>query len=260
LTAALAAAAAFALALVTTPVGISGAVFLLPIQVSLLGVPSPSVTPTNLLYNVFATPGGVWRYWRTGRLSAGLARVLVLGTLPGVVLGAVVRVEVVPGSRAFLAIVACVLGPLGAWLAFGPSAAARSSGDPPRPTVALAALAFAVGVVGGIYGIGGGSIIAPILLLLGYSVTEFAGAALLATLLTSIAGIATFELLAAQHGGGTPIGPDWTVGVSAGIGGLVGSYTGARLQPRLPERALRRLLGLLALGIALRYVWVVLGG
>jgi uncharacterized membrane protein YfcA len=259
LTAALAAAAAFALALVTTPVGISGAVFLLPIQVSLLGVPSPSVTPTNLLYNVFATPGGVWRYWRTGRLSASLARVLVLGTLPGVVLGAVVRVEVVPGSRAFLAIVACVLGPLGAWLAFVPPAA-RSSGEAPRPTVGLAALAFAVGVVGGIYGIGGGSIIAPILLLLGYSVTEFAGAALLATLLTSIVGIATFELLAAQHGGGTPIGPDWTVGVSAGIGGLVGSYTGARLQPRLPERALRRLLGLLALGIALRYAWVVLTG
>ncbi len=41
---------------VTTPVGVSGAVFLLPVQVSVLGVPSPAVTPTNLLFNVVAGP------------------------------------------------------------------------------------------------------------------------------------------------------------------------------------------------------------
>jgi hypothetical protein len=41
---------AFLIAPVTTPVGISGAVFLVPVQVSLLHTPSPSVTPTNLLY------------------------------------------------------------------------------------------------------------------------------------------------------------------------------------------------------------------
>ena len=34
-------------AAVTTPAGISGAVLLLPVQVSLLGVPSPAVTPTG---------------------------------------------------------------------------------------------------------------------------------------------------------------------------------------------------------------------
>jgi hypothetical protein len=38
-----------------TPIGVSGEVFLLPVQVSLLGVPSPAVTPTNLLFNVVAT-------------------------------------------------------------------------------------------------------------------------------------------------------------------------------------------------------------
>jgi hypothetical protein len=31
-------------------------VLLLPFQVSVLGTPSPAVTPTNLLYNVVATP------------------------------------------------------------------------------------------------------------------------------------------------------------------------------------------------------------
>ena len=58
-------AAGFLIASVTAPVGISGAVFLLPIQLSLLQVPSPAVTPTNLLYNVVAGPGALARYRHT---------------------------------------------------------------------------------------------------------------------------------------------------------------------------------------------------
>jgi uncharacterized protein len=54
--------AAYLVAVVTTPAGISGAVLLLPFQVGVLGTPSPSVTPTNLLYNVVATPGALYRY------------------------------------------------------------------------------------------------------------------------------------------------------------------------------------------------------
>jgi uncharacterized membrane protein YfcA len=57
-TEAVALVAAYVIAVVSTPAGISGAVLLLPFQVSVLGTPSPSVTPTNLLYNVVSTPGG----------------------------------------------------------------------------------------------------------------------------------------------------------------------------------------------------------
>jgi uncharacterized protein len=48
------------IAVQSTPAGISGAVLLLPFQVSVLGTPSPSVTPTNLLYDVVSTPGALW--------------------------------------------------------------------------------------------------------------------------------------------------------------------------------------------------------
>jgi uncharacterized membrane protein YfcA len=256
-TALLGAAIAFCLALVTTPAGVSGAVLLLPVQVSILGVPSPSVTPTNLLYNVIATPGGLLRYWRSGSLHRQLAGTLLVGTLPGVVLGAVLRIELLPGQRPFLAIVACVLGPLGAWLLLGSPGRAASRPSAP-PVGLLRALAFAVGVIGGIYGIGGGSILAPLLIVLGYAVSDIAGAALLSTFVTSIAGIATFELLASHATG--DISPDWSVGLAVGLGGLAGSYAGARLQPHLPEEALRRLLGGLALAVALRYLWIVVIG
>jgi uncharacterized protein len=41
-------AAAYVIGVVSTPAGISGAVLLLPFQVSILGTPSPSVIPANL--------------------------------------------------------------------------------------------------------------------------------------------------------------------------------------------------------------------
>jgi uncharacterized membrane protein YfcA len=244
---------AFVLALLTTPAGVSGAVLLLPIQLSLLHVPSPSVTPTNLLFNVVATPGGLLRFAREQRLRGPLMRLLIIGTLPGVVAGAVLRVEVFSGSRSFTAIAGFVLLPIGLWLLLGSQRVARPR---PQPTVrqrqATCLLALVVGVVGGIYGIGGGSILAPILMALGYSVYEVAPATLGATLLTSIAGILTYQALQLAHTGA--IAPDWILGAFLGVGGFLGSYCGARLQRRLPERSLRRLLGLIACLVAARYL------
>jgi hypothetical protein len=199
---------AFLLALVTTPAGVSGAVLLLPIQLSILHVPSPAVTPTNLLFNVAAVPGGLLRFWHERRLLNHLTWLLVAGTLPGVVVGAVIRVELLSGGRAFTLVASGVLLPLGLWLALGSQ---RLQPAPPTPTRrgrrAIWLLSLLVGTVGGIYGIGGGSILAPILLALGYSAYEVAPATLAATFLTSIGGIVSYQILQATHGGA--IAPDW---------------------------------------------------
>jgi hypothetical protein len=126
-----------------------------------LGTPSPSVTPTNLLYNVVATPGALFRYWRQGQTGGRLALALIAGTLPGVIAGSVIRVELLPGDRPFDFVVAAVLLPLGLWLALTSIPRAREA-RPARavPAPALIALAVAGGCVGGIYGIGDGSILA----------------------------------------------------------------------------------------------------
>jgi uncharacterized membrane protein YfcA len=157
--------AAYAIAVLATPAGISGAVLLLPFQVSVLGTPSPAVTPANLLYNVVATPGALYRYWRQHQTGGRLALVLISGTLPGVVAGSIIRVELLPSARVFDFVVAAVLLPLGTWLALTRPARAGGEARPVRviPPPVLDLLAVAVGCVGGIYGIGGGSILAPIL-------------------------------------------------------------------------------------------------
>ncbi|WP_308166309.1 sulfite exporter TauE/SafE family protein [Actinomadura sp. NEAU-AAG7] len=244
-------AAGALIAMVTAPVGVSGAVFLLPVQLSLLGVPSPAVTPTNLLFNVVSGPGALARYHREGGLGGPLTRLLIAGTLPGVVAGAVIRVFAVPGPSVFRVLVGLLLLPLGLWLcARTVRPRHHPSGQP--STRFITALALAVGTVGGVYGIGGGSILGPILVGRGMPVAQVAPAALASTFLTSATGAATYAVLSRTAPG--DIAPDWSLGLTCGLGGLAGGYLGAVLQPRLPETALRLTLGLLATALAALYL------
>jgi len=245
--------AAFAVAVVTTPAGVSGAVLLLPFQVSVLGTPSPSVTPTNLLYNVVASPAAIWRYRRQGQTGGALTWLLLAGTLPGVIVGSVIRVYLLPSPVVFDFVVAAVLIPLGAWVALTPAAPVRTARRAHLPPMLIGLIAAVAGCVGGIYGIGGGSILAPVLVTGGHPPSRVAPAALSSTFLTSLAGVVTFSVLSAhQHGS---VAPDWPAGIALGAGGLAGGYVGARLQARMPEVIIRRLLALVVVVIGIRFLW-----
>jgi uncharacterized membrane protein YfcA len=250
--------ASFSVATVASPAGVSGAVLLLPFQVSVLGTPSPAVTPTNLLYNVVATPGALYRYRRQGQTGGRLTRLLIYGTLPGVVAGSLLRVELLPGARPFDVVIAVVMVPLGASLLWRGNA--RYAVGPTMRQLSAARLgliAAAVGCVGGIYGLGGGSILAPLLIRWGHPPSEVAPATLASTLVTSVAGVVTFLVLSTQHHGS--IAPSWGTGLALGAGGLAGGYLGARLQPHLPETVIRRVLGCLVVAVGIRYGWLAAG-
>lgn len=246
--------AAVVVATLTSPVGVSGAVFLLPVQVSVLGVPSPAVTPTNLLYNVIATPAALYRYARQGQVDTRLARPLLAGAVPGVVAGAWLRVTHLSGDAVLKVLLALLLIPLGGWLLTATRRSAEPRPDPPASV--MVALSAAVGVVGGLVGIGGGSILAPVLAGLGVALARVAPAALLATFLTSVAGVATFAVLAAS--GQPAAAPDWLLGAALGAGGMVGGYTGARLQPHVRDTVLRRFLGVVAVAVGVGYALTTL--
>ncbi len=249
---------AFAVAFLTTPAGISGAFLLLPFQMSVLGFVSPAVTSTNLVYNVVSIPGGVYRYIRERRMVWGAAGAILAGTLPGVFVGAFIRVRWLPNPRYAKLFVACVLLYVGSRLLrdlAGHPKFAPAAGGVNR--VALTALGLPVGVIGGIYGVGGGAIIAPLAMaFLHLPARTIAGAALLGTFGTSVTGVASFELLGRTAlGASIPASPDWLLGLLFGAGGLLGSYCGARIQKRLPERWIRLVVVAAVLAISVNYIW-----
>lgn len=287
---------AFCVSLVTSTGGVSGAFLLLPFQMSVLGFTSPAVSATNQLFNVVAIPSGVLRFVREGRMVWPLTWVVVAGTLPGVLVGAVVRVRLLPDPTAFKVFAGAVLAWIGARLVrdlvkgagTGSAAVAEArfrelvgrheaatGGEPPVrvtaftlrrvayefygetfafPTATVFLLSLAVGVVGGVYGIGGGAIVAPFFVaVLGLPVYTVAGAALMGTFVTSIAGVLFYQAIAPLNPE-LAVAPDWALGLLFGVGGAAGMYCGARLQKRLPARAIKWMLAAVILLVAGKYM------
>ena len=120
-------------------------------------------------------------------------------------------------------------------------------------TPGMFALAFVVGIIGGTYGIGGGAIIAPFCVAVFHlPVYTVAGAALLGTFITSVAGVSFYSIIPAQPGLNTA--PDWLLGSLFGAGGFAGMYVGARLQKFVPQRYLKLILGLIITFLAGSYI------
>ena len=284
---------AFAVSFLTSMGGVSGAFLLLPFQMSVLGYTSPSVSATNQLYNIVAIPSGVYRYWREGRMVWPLVWAVVAGTLPGVLIGAIIRVTGLRDPRHFKLFAAAVLlyigikmvrdmlrqqaaaaatgkvapsGPLAA--SYGnPAATVRITESTLRrigftfqgetytvPVSGIFLLCFIVGIVGGVYGIGGGAIVAPFLVtFFGLPVYTVAGAALMGTFVTSVAGVAFYSALAPFYPH-LSVAPDWMLGVLFGLGGMAGMYLGARCQKFVPAKAIKWMLVTILVGTALKYI------
>ena len=111
-----------------------------------------------------------------------------------------------------------------------------------------------IGILGGIYGIGGGAMIAPFLVtVFRIPVYTVAGAALLGTLVTSVAGVCFYQVLAASYPESS-VAPDWYLGFLFGVGGFAGIYLGSRLQKFVPARIIKAILCLTVLIVAARYL------
>ena len=272
---------AFAISFFTSMAGISGAFLLLPFQMSVLGFTSTSVTSTNFLFNVTGTPGGIYRYIKECRFVWPVAMIIVVGIVPGVLIGYYIRISFLPDPKSFKLFVGIVLF-LVAMKLFKDSLTRRSDGQIEScnlddrvdrvllsiretifnfrnethsfATVGLLSLAFLVGMIGGVYGIGGGSIIAPFLItLFKLPVYAIAGAVLLGTFTSSAAGVVFYSLIPIN---GAVAPPDWALGILFGAGGLLGMYFGAKMQKYLPEKGIKFVLATIVSFIACRYILV----
>jgi hypothetical protein len=259
----------------------------LPFQVSFLGYTAPSVSGTNQVFNIVAIPSGVYRYIKEGRMLWPLTWAVIIGTLPGVFIGAWVRIEYLPNPKNFKFFVGFVLLYIG-WRLFmdivksknkqkdkgSPVGAVFSSHvvDVKTSTVRqvkfeydgetftfspliIYMLCFLVGIIGGIYGIGGGAIVAPFFVaIIGLPVYTVAGAALMGTFITSVAGVIFYQFLA-QFYPDMSVSPDWLLGGLFGAGGILGMYLGARTQKFVPAKIIKGILCVCILFVSGKYIF-----
>jgi uncharacterized membrane protein YfcA len=80
-----------------------------------------------------------------------------------------------------------------------------------------------------------------------------AGPALLATFITSVAGVFFYSVIPVKTG--ILCAPDWLLGFLFGTGGFAGMYCGARLQKFVPQKYLKLILGILIAFLAGTYIF-----
>lgn len=122
------------------------------------------------------------------------------------------------------------------------------------PTMGVFLLSAIVGVVGGMYGIGGGAIIAPFFVtIFQLPVYTIAGACLMGTFLTSVVAALFYQAIAPLYPE-LAVAPDWSLGILMGVGGMIGMYVGARMQKFVPAKAIKWMLAVILFFSGLRYV------
>ncbi len=253
--------AAALLSFFTSMSGLSGAFLILPFQVEFLNYTAPSVSATNQFYNLIAIPAGVYRFYKEKRFLTPLAKALTFGAFPGVVLGVLTRCYIVTDSELFKKYAACIIIYL-IWRMgkdlFRKDLARKKPTNPdslviiedsPEKCVfsfdgkeysySTKSIFFLSGIIaffGGIYGIGGGAIVAPFLLSY-YKLPVYvtSGATLFCTYISSVLGVIIYYILAFIHPERAFM-PDFMLGTLFGIGGLIGMSLGARAQKYLSSR------------------------
>jgi uncharacterized membrane protein YfcA len=267
----------------TSMAGVSGAFLLLPFQISVLGFTSPAVSSTNHLFNIVAIPGGIYRFIKEGRMLWPLTWLVVIGTLPGVIAGVLIRILYLPSPEAFKIFTGLVLLYIGiklcidlikqkipdkghdrtkefkiskAQLCIHSLQYTFNGHDYKANTLSIISLSLIVGLIGGIYGIGGGAIIAPFFVTIyKLPIHTVAGASLMGTFITSFIGVLFFQVLSMSSlTSAQQIAPDYRLGLLFGLGGIIGIYLGARAQRYLPAKLIKTILTATILFTAAKYI------
>ena len=239
--------------------GGGGSILAVPVLVFLVGLSPSSATSTSLVIVGVASLVGAYELWRSGhvRLATGLVFGLVGigGSFAGaalnrrldgdVLLLAFAGLTLVMARRIVAGCPSCgkdddVTGEAGATSDVRTRARARTL-TPAR--VAQSAVAgTGVGFLTGLFGVGGGFIIVPVLaLVLELPMPSAVGTSLLVIAVNSAAA------LAPRLGGGV----DWGTTVIFGVAATAGALSGTRIADQLDAKSMQRGFATLLIGVAL---------
>lgn len=233
--------------------GIGGGVVLVPILLGLGYAPIEAVASSSLAIVVTSLSGSL-QNWRMGYLDT--QRVLLLG-LPAIAtaqLGVLIA-NWLPSRGLLLAFGLLLL--LNTYLVGIRRRLAKKT-DPetgvetPRrrlwtPTTARLTTGASAGLLGGLFGIGGGVIMVPMQMLLLHEPIKRA-------IQTSL-GVVVIIAIASTVGHALRGNVVWQAGLILGVGGLISAQLSTRALPKLPERVVSLLFRSLMLGLAIYVFW-----
>ena len=112
--------------------------------------------------------------------------------------------------------------------------------------ILMVVLGVGVGIGAAFSGLGGGFLMVPLLLVMGFSAQKAVGTSFLGIFVISISALLAHNKLA---------NVDWKVGLALGLGGVLGAQLGARLLEGVPTDVFRRIFAVILAALAV-YLFV----
>ncbi|HKU48675.1 MAG TPA: sulfite exporter TauE/SafE family protein [Nitrososphaera sp.] len=231
--------------------GVGGGIIMVP-ALTLFGITPSQIASTSLFAVTSTSVSSTVEYSRQKKIDYRLGILMAAMAVPGAVLGAFLS-SGLSGElfRLYFGILLILAGLYilykNSLLKKGGRRAARLA---PYHYLAVSAASVAAGIISSLFGIGGGVIFVPLMLLvLGIGMHRAAATSQMTLMVTSIAGVLTHVALG--H-------PDYLFAIALSAGAFAGGQIGARLSKSAKDALLQRILGviLIAVGGKLTLDWL----
>jgi uncharacterized membrane protein YfcA len=231
-------------------VGVGGGVIMVP-ALTLFGISPTQIASTSLIAVTSTSASSTLEYSRQKRIDHRLALLMAALALPGAVLGAVLSQSIT--IEQFTLFFGILLLLAGLYVSYKNRILGKQDvGRRPLNAYRIAAVCAAsllAGVMSSLFGVGGGIVFVPVMLLvLGMGMHRASATSQLVLMLTSVAGVITHIVLG--H-------PDYIYAIALSAGAFAGAQIGAKLSKSTKEIILQKILGgvLVAVGVKMVVDW-----
>jgi uncharacterized membrane protein YfcA len=226
-------------------IGVGGGIIMVP-ALTFLGLSPAQTSSTSLIAVTSTSVSSTVEYSRQKRIDYWLGLKMSAFAIPGAVLGAILVDQL--SVESFKLYFGILLTFAGTYVLYKNSILKESA--PERRSKSLEAAVFVAtfgaGVIASLFGVGGGIIFVPLMLLvLGLTMQRAVPTSQLTLMMTSIAGVFTHGLLG--H-------PDYLQAAALSAGAFAGAQIGARISRLAKEVLLQRLLGLALIVVAIELI------
>ncbi|VAW41901.1 hypothetical protein MNBD_DELTA03-721 [hydrothermal vent metagenome] len=234
---------AFGLSFLFALGGIGAAVALVPV-LHWLGVPFAAAKPIGLMVNTLSLSGASYTNIKHKRLDFRMGIPIIIASAIMAPLGAWCT-QIIPKEVVMVVFVLFILFS-GTMLLFFRSKKYEKNFRDDRPVAAPAAIGAAAGFLSGLLGVGGGGLISPLLIFMGFNPKRVAAITAFVVPFSSIIGFIAYAAM------GTV---DWRILIFASLAAYVGGFLGTSfMQGRMKPGTVKKFLGVVLLGLAVKMI------
>ncbi len=223
--------------------GIGSAIALVP-ALHWLGVPFAAAKPTGLMVNTLSMSGASYSNIKNKRLDFRMGIPIIITSALLAPLGAWSTLIISKNVVMVIFIVFLVFS--GTMLLFFRGGKYQDNFRDDRPIAILAAIGAVAGFISGLLGVGGGGLISPLLIFMGFNPKRVAAITAFVVPFSSIIGFIAYAAMGTVN---------WRILIPASLAAYAGGFIGTGfMQGRLKAGTVKKFLGFVLFGLAVKMI------